>query len=188
MSRRLPLVLSLTALVIAVLGSTSAGYALVSAVAPGSVGTPQLKNGAVTAPKLRGGAVTSAKVRNGTLLRVDFKAGQLVAGPRGAAGPTGPAGPAGPQGAQGARGIGLDTSNWRQNAHSVAANSTAVLFGNCQAGERAYAGGFAAHTDIRVRFSSPDSLPVATRWRVDVTNTAAVARSTTVYVLCVPNP
>ena len=188
MSPRLPLALSLTALVVAVLGSTSAGHALVNVVAPKSVGTAQLKNGAVSTAKLRAGAVTSAKVRNGTLLRVDFKAGQLVPGPRGPAGSQGPPGPQGPAGAQGARGIGLETSTWRATNHSVAANATAVLMGNCQAGERAYAGGFSAHPDIRVRLPSPDSLPIATRWRVDATNTAAVARSTTVYALCVPAP
>ena len=118
MSRRLPLALSLTALVVAVLGSTSAGHALVNVVAPKSVGTAQLKNGAVSTAKLRAGAVTSAKVRNGTLLRVDFKAGQLVPGPRGPAGSQGPPGPQGPAGAQGARGIGLETSTWRATNHS----------------------------------------------------------------------
>jgi hypothetical protein len=185
MHRRLPFALSFAALVVAVLGSTPAGHALADAVAPNSIGTPQLKTGAVTTAKLRGNAVTSAKVLNGTLVRADFKAGQLVAGPPGPAGPQGAAGAAG---AQGPRGVGLDTSNWRQTQHSIAANATEVAFGNCLAGERAYAGGFSAHPDLRVRLSSPDSLPTATRWRIDAINTAAVARNVTVYALCVPAP
>ena len=53
-----------------------------------SVGTAQLKKD----------AVTSLKVKNGSLLRADFKAGQVPAGPAGAAGPAGPTGAAGPAG------------------------------------------------------------------------------------------
>ena len=180
---RVPLTLSLAALVVAVLGATPVGHAVVEAVAPNSIGTPQLRAGAVTAPKLRNNAVTSVKIANGTLLRADFKGGQLVAGP---AGPAGPQGPAGAQGAAGPRGVGLETAVWRQTASMIAANATAVSFGNCQAGERAYAGGYSAGADLRVRLSSPDSLPNATRWRVDVTNMVAAQRNLTVYALCVP--
>jgi hypothetical protein len=73
------------------LGGTS--VAAVAVVLPAnSVGTAQIKTN----------AVTSAKIANGTLLKVDFKAGQLVAGPAGAAGAAGPAGPPGPAGAAGA--------------------------------------------------------------------------------------
>jgi hypothetical protein len=58
--------------------------------------------------QLRANAVTSGKVRNASLRAIDFKPGQLPAGPRGAKGatgskgstgsrgPTGPTGPAGP--------------------------------------------------------------------------------------------
>jgi hypothetical protein len=86
------------------LGGTSA--AVVSALAPNSVGTAQLKNG----------AVTSVKVKDHSLLGVDFATGTLLrgatgapgpagpAGPRGAAGPTGATGPAGPAGASGSGG------------------------------------------------------------------------------------
>jgi hypothetical protein len=89
-------VIACVALAVA-LGGTS--YA--AAVLPrNSVGTAQLKTG----------AVTSLKVANGSLLRLDFKAGQLPAGPKGAAGargavgPAGPAGPAGPVGPTGPAG------------------------------------------------------------------------------------
>ncbi len=80
MRERLPLVLSATALVVAVLGTTPLGSAAVDAVLPrDSVGEAQLKDGAVTA----------AKVRDHSLLPRDFKPGAL---PRGPVGPVGPPG------------------------------------------------------------------------------------------------
>ena len=90
--KRLPIVLSVTALVVAVLGSTPVGEAAKNLVVPrASVGTPQLKNN----------AVTSAKVKNFSLRAGDFGRGEL---PRGRVGPQGPAGPKGPAGAPGATG------------------------------------------------------------------------------------
>jgi hypothetical protein len=89
---RLPLGLSIVALVVAVLGSTPVGQAAKGLVLPAnSVGAAQLKRGSVTA----------AKVRDGSLLARDFRRGQL---PRGATGPAGPAGPQGPAGAKGDKG------------------------------------------------------------------------------------
>jgi hypothetical protein len=82
------MVIACIALAVA-LGGTS--YAAVS-LPRNSVGTAQLKRN----------AVNSAKVRNFSLLRVDFRRGQLPAGPRG---PQGPAGAQGAQGGQGAQGI-----------------------------------------------------------------------------------
>ncbi len=85
---------------------------------PGSVGTAQLKPGSVGSPQLKKGSVTSAEVKDHSLDRVDFKAGQLpagprgqtgppgVPGPRGATGPTGPTGPIGPAGPAGIPGAG----------------------------------------------------------------------------------
>lgn len=66
--------LSTAALVVALLGWTSIGEAAREAVLPrNSVGTAQLKKG----------AVTTAKVRDRSLLAIDFRRGQLPAGPRG---------------------------------------------------------------------------------------------------------
>jgi hypothetical protein len=69
------------------------------------VGTAQLKNnsitaqklrkGAVTNTKLRGDAVTSGKVKNHSLKAIDFKQGQLPAGPPGPKGDKGAQGPPG---------------------------------------------------------------------------------------------
>jgi Collagen triple helix repeat (20 copies) len=69
-----------------------------------------LPNNSVGSAQLKANAVTSDKVRDGGLLRKDFKAGQLLAGPRGSTGATGargaqgPAGPPGPQGSVGSTG------------------------------------------------------------------------------------
>jgi hypothetical protein len=88
--RRLPLGLSIAALVVAVLGSTPIGEAAKGLVIPAnSVGTGQLKNG----------SVTSKKVKNGSLVAADFKRGQLARGETGPAGPPGPQGPEGDKGA-----------------------------------------------------------------------------------------
>jgi len=66
-----------------------------------------LPNNSVGSAQLKANAVTSEKVKDGALLRKDFKAGQLLAGPRGpigAPGAQGTAGPPGPQGSTGAPG------------------------------------------------------------------------------------
>ena len=76
---RVPIVLSLLALVAALLALAQRGTAS-SLLPPRSVGTAQLKNGAVTA----------AKVRAHSLLARDFRRGQLPKGPAGPAGPPGP--------------------------------------------------------------------------------------------------
>ena len=77
MRDRLPLVISITALVVAVLGSTPLGRAAYDAVVPNnSVGALQLRNGAVTEAKLRGDAVTGGKVKNKSLKAIDFADGQ----------------------------------------------------------------------------------------------------------------
>jgi hypothetical protein len=77
---RIALVLSLTALAVAVLGSTPLGAAAQELVIPrGAVGTAELENG----------AVTGAKVKDRSLGARDFAKGQL---PRGPVGPVGPPG------------------------------------------------------------------------------------------------
>jgi hypothetical protein len=104
---RLPLVLSATALVVALFGATPLGHAVVSAV-------PPLATHAKTADYARNaGAVNGIKAskrpRTGWLVPLGkggkFPASVGVAGPAGAQGPAGPAGPAGPKGDAGAKGV-----------------------------------------------------------------------------------
>ena len=98
MRDRLPLIMSITALLVAVLGSTPLGEAAFNAIAPSSIGARELRNGAVTNAKLRGDAVTSGKVLNRSLRAIDFRAGQLPAGPPGPKGDKGDKGPKGDKG------------------------------------------------------------------------------------------
>jgi hypothetical protein len=91
-----PTVIAVTALVVAALAATPIGQAAGRlALGRNSVGTAQLKKN----------AVTSAKIKNRSLLAVDFKRGQLPAGPQGPKGDTGDRGPQGLQGEPGVAGV-----------------------------------------------------------------------------------
>lgn len=92
--------ISITALLVAVFGSTPIGEAAWNQVVPrnsvgtqqlkrGAVGTPQIKRNAVKARQLAPNAVRSAHVLNGSLLAVDFREGQLPQGPKGEKGDKG---------------------------------------------------------------------------------------------------
>lgn len=88
------MVVAFVALLVAMGGT---GYAAIVLPA-NSVGAKQLKKGAVKGKKIAKNAVNSRKVKNRSLLAVDFKSGQLPAGPQG---PQGPQGQQGPQGERG---------------------------------------------------------------------------------------
>jgi len=78
MKDRLPIALSVTALIVSVLGFTPVGEAAKRLVVPrNSVGSGQLKAGAVKRSDIGANAVDSAKVANGSLLGADFKPGEL---------------------------------------------------------------------------------------------------------------
>ena len=138
MRQRLPLILSTTALVVAVFGSTPLGEAALDQVLPrNSVGTTQLRNN----------AVTGVKVRNRSLRAVDFARGQLPAGPTGPAGPVGPVGPAGPAGTPGANGApGAPGISGLQVVYTTGVNDSTsykTLNATCPTTKRAIGGGVA---------------------------------------------
>ncbi len=122
LKNRWPLVLSIAALVVAVLGSTPVGEAALNALPRNSVGPLQLKSN----------AVTSVKVKNGSLLRADFRTGQIPAGP---AGPAGSAGPAGPPGISGLQNV--------FTTGAAASTATRTLTAACPSGKVAIGGGVA---------------------------------------------
>jgi hypothetical protein len=95
MRDRLPLVLSITALLVAVLGATPLGRAAYDAVVipkhsvgtiqlkRAAVGSAQLKHNAVTASRIAPNAIRTGQIVNGSLLAEDFKPDQLPQGPKG---------------------------------------------------------------------------------------------------------
>lgn len=84
MGNRINSVLSLTALAVAVGGATPIGEAAWNAVVPrNSVGPLQLQRNAVGPSKIAPNAVRASHVLDGSLLAVDFKSGQIPAGPKG---------------------------------------------------------------------------------------------------------
>jgi hypothetical protein len=181
MKQRLPIVLSTTALIVALLGATPAGEAAVELVIPkGSVGTPQLKNLAVTTPKLRNGAVgtvklkngavTSLKVLNGSLLAADFKAGQLPAGAKGDKGDPGP---------PGLSEVELVTSASASTSISKGAEAS------CPAGKKVVGGGGATNlSPVGLRASGPTA--GLTAWTVWAQEFVATAQNwiVTAWAIC----
>lgn len=206
-------VLSLTALVVAVFGSTPLGHAAAEAFLPiNSVGTKQLKPA----------AVTSLKVKNGSLMAADFKAGQLPAGaqglkgdpgpqgPQGAQGHTGPQGPKGATGAQGPKGAtgaqgavgpkgaqgvpGPQGAAGAPGATNVVVRSASsgpinpglsdVAVAKCNAGETRVGGG--AGTTLMPKATLTASYPnVSNEWRVSYRNDGnSPGQSITAFILC----
>jgi hypothetical protein len=205
-SRFSPIV-AVTALVVAVFGSTPLGHAAARMVLPSnSVGATQLKSN----------AVTSLKVKDGTLLAGDFKAGQLPAGSQGEKGDSGPAGPKGdsgaegPAGAQGPKGdkgdAGIPGSPGapaganaiiRRSNHVVDGNTDGWWYANCKPGERATGGG-ASFTDVipgdAIEMSRPinaqsgtDDGTAPVGWLVYEHNGSASQRMLFVTAVCVPS-
>ena len=172
MKGKIPTIIATTALVVAVLAATPVGQAAGRlALGKSSVGTAQLKKN----------AVTSAKVKNHSLLAVDFKAGQLPAGPQGPKGDTGPQGP---------RGI-AETVQRYAPVESVAANSSATSTAWCNAGEIATGGGGVTYdpaNDVFLVTSAPAPGAVSGKpfsgWGVAVRNTSGSAHDFHAYVVC----
>jgi len=148
MRQRIPLVLSATALAVALFGSTPLGEAardVVSQLPPNSVGTAQLKRNSVGTAQLKRSAVTSNKVKNRSLFAVDFALGQLPKGDKGDKGDAGQAGA-------------ISTARARFDADSAADGAYERATVSCSSQEKAIAGGVSSGsvtTDVHVRESKP---------------------------------
>jgi hypothetical protein len=186
MSGRLPLVLSVTALLVAVLGWTPFGEAAREAVFPAnSVGTAQLKANAVVSTKIRNGSVsaldiqkrsiTSVHVRPGSLLASSFKAGQL------------PTGPKGDKGDRGDRGLpGLSGYEVVQSAPvTVAPNTYEIARVTCPAGKRPIGGGGHHASGVGAVAFLASSIPIDnTQWQAIFRNPSATTASMWAYAVC----
>lgn len=199
---RLALVLSATALTVALFGSTPVGHAVGSKV-PFFAKTAGYANRAGSAAAL-GGVKLSKQPRPGTLLPLGAdgrfpasvgltgpagskgeKGDPGPAGPKGAVGPAGPAGQRGPAGEKGVSGV----SGWQYltESKSIKADGSATLQVNCPSGKRALGGGVAVpypNLYARVLQSAPSGA-AATGWLASVLNSYPNYTITaTVWVIC----
>jgi hypothetical protein len=178
MRNRLPMIFSITALLVAVLGSTPLGEAAHNAVVPkNSVGTPQLKRNAVKAAKIAPNAVRTGHVLDGSLLSADFKPGQIPQGPKGDKGDKGDAGSAGPPGISGYEIVNaVNTTPGGINNASV----------TCPTGKRVLGGG--ATQSVQAAGSGPylgRSYPVGNAsWAASVPAPVGNPTTVTVFAIC----
>jgi hypothetical protein len=164
-----------------------------------------LPNNSVGSAQLKANAVTSDKVRDGALLRKDFKAGQLLAGPRGstgAPGAPGPAGPPGPQGSVGSTGAsgapgaqgppgGFDlakityvTSLPFPVPPTAAGNSIGTVT-RCPAGSKPIAGGYAISSDdVELDLVESEAITSPLGRAVTFTNHSTVTVNASVQAVC----
>ena len=168
MKAKLPLILSLVAVVVAVLGATPVGHAAKALVVPASsVGTVQLK----------ANAVVSAKVKNGSLLAADFKRGQLPAGPTGPAGAPGAAGAAGAPGVSGLEVVTASTVN-----NNVPGTKSVTV--SCPAGKKAIAGGGEIQSSPAYHLYVSKPLADLSGWTASGSSDSAGFWGVVVYAVC----
>jgi hypothetical protein len=176
MKNRIPLALSTTALLVAVLGVTSLGRAAYDVVIPrNSVGTLQLKRNAVTSSKLAPNTVRGSQVVDGSLLTQDFKSGQIPQGPKGDKGDRGATGPPGLSGYEIVTATG-----------TVSANATLfAVQAQCPAGKNVL-GGTQITNGLQGNgvFFGADIILDGTLYSVVVHNTNATPRTVTVQAVC----
>ncbi len=201
MQRRLPLILSATALFVALFGSTPLGQATANVIA---TAVPLAKHAlfANNAGKLNG-HTASTKPGPGMIPVLDasgkLAASIVAAGPTsptgspgtsGATGPAGPAGPAGPSGPAGATGAtgpagGLDTTKLHWELTSVfvvlaGADVTKKL--TCPSGGFLLGGGFAANShSLNVAIDAPSDQHT---WEAEVYNPTAGGLTFQIYANC----
>jgi hypothetical protein len=204
---KLNTIVAVTALAVAVLGSTPIGHAAARFVVPkNSIGATQIKKD----------AVTGLKVKNGTLVAADFKAGQLPVGPQGPKGDTGAAGaqglkgeagaqgPKGDKGDAGAQGIAgpkgdkgdpgtpgaagaAGFSGWEKvdSQYTVMApGGVNGMTAQCSAGKTALGGGYyTSGATIAVTYSGPYGV-TATNWHVEGKNVDNQSGELGAFVIC----
>lgn len=185
---KVPTIIAVTALVVAVFGATPLGQAAGKLVLPkNSVGAAQLKKNAVAGKKIAKNAITSVKIKDGSLLAADFKAGQLPVGPKGDPGPRGLQGIQGIQGIQGQKGPKGDpgVSGYQLvvgQAVSVGAGQFARGVANCPVGKKVVGGGFEANVPMALDDSAPDD--AGTSWNIHGLNLAAGGGTFLAYAVC----
>jgi hypothetical protein len=175
--------LSATALLVALLGSTSLGRAAADAVAQKVVPRAKTATFAVNAGKLNGHkSAVNPRVGQIPVVGADGKLAASI----GAVGPVGPVGPAGPQGPAGVTGYqqiqearSAPSGNDEVRAYEVPQNG-------CPSNKSVIAGGYSIRGEGRDHLSVLESRPLnASRWRVRIRNfTGQQAGSVDFYAIC----
>ncbi len=160
MRNRLPMIVSIAALLVAVLGVTPLGEAAYNAVVPrNSVGTLQLKRNAVKAAKIAPNAIRAGHVLDGSLLTADFKAGQIPQGPKGDKGDKGDKGAVGQPGVSGLERV------TATNTGGASSTSPKTVSAVCPTGKKILGGGaFVNVTDTTAPIALRRSNPVGEGW------------------------
>jgi hypothetical protein len=173
MKHRLPLILSATALVVAVLGSTGLGQAARNAIVPHARFADNA--GSVNGFKASRIARPGRLVVLNALGKFPKSVGQVgPQGPQGPQGPVGATGAAGPAGAAGAAGApGVSGLTIVVNASATSGADTKTVDAVCSGGKKAIAGGGEVQgtTTNNVAIIQSDALANNTGWRLTATET-----------------
>ena len=185
MKRRLPLVLSITALAVAVLGSTPAGHAVASAVPPFAK-KAHYADRAGNATAVNG--IRAARKPKPRLLVALNARGKLPASVA-PIGPAGPQGKTGPQGAKGDTGLpGISGYELVHNASAFDSTNQKSALVNCPQGKRVVGGGtdvspFSEPTAVKQNF--PFEGPPVYGWFGTAYETTPTAGSWSVFVYAI---
>jgi hypothetical protein len=185
MKKRLPLVLSITALAVAVLGSTPAGHAVVSAVPPFAKKAHYAdKAGSASAVN---GIKAARKPKPRFLVPLNGR-GKLPASVL-AAGPAGPQGKTGPQGAKGDTGPpGLSGYEFVSKATAFDSTDKKSVIATCPAGKRIVGGGTDGATGLNLPVAVRQSFPfqgAITGWLGSAYETTPTSESWSVFVFAI---
>lgn len=193
MRQRLPLILSATALTVAIFGSTPLGNAAMQAVPfakkAGTATKAKTANKAKFATRAK--IATNALKLNGRIASQTPRAGQIpvvladgrLPASLGQVGPTGPQGPAGPAGPKGDAGAaGLSAVEVVTNSGSAAAGAFGGDNATCPSGKIVLGGGIASsNAGVYVTTSRPEG---TNAWGGKVYNSTGAGVSVTTYAVC----
>jgi hypothetical protein len=164
--------------------------ALFVALGSGAYAATQLPKNSVGSKQIKKNAVNSAKVKDRSLQAIDFKEGQLPAGPQGPKGDTGAPGAAGATSVVARRTVEPGIGN----------NTQATTTADCEAGEHLVGGGAGFVNSATNAYEFParlhGSVPIgaggkpvqdgaeASGWRASATNETGATRDFVVVALC----
>jgi hypothetical protein len=174
--------------------------ALFVALGGTSYAAVKLPKNSVGASQIKTASVSSSDVKNRSLRQIDFRAGELPAGPQGQQGIQGPQGEKGDKGEPGQDGVVGEVTIQRTDV-ALADNTTQAVEASCLPGQKAIGGGSSVDQtgsdDIKLLVSRPGNggfIPADGQsyndWRVVYRNPAGGTGAAEIraFVICVQNP